>query len=146
MPISQEELLSLQGEGAAHWDDLRAIWAEMVPGPEAGPPKFRSRDLNPQQAGLVFEWWILEGFRLSGASVHGAYRVPAESSPILEQVDGLVFDGWAAFLVESKFQAEPIDIDPIYRLHFLVERRPIGTLGLFFSASRYTSPALESAP
>ncbi len=145
MPLPQEELLELQGEGARHWNDLRAIWSELAPGPEAGTPKFRSRDLNPQQAGLVFEWWILEGFRLSHIGGHRPFRVSLDGSMTLEQVDGIILEGWAGFLIESKFQAAGVDVDPIYRLHFLVERRPIGTLGLFFSASGYTRPALETS-
>ena len=36
-------------------------------------------------------------------------------------------------------------IDPIFRLHLMAEQRPIGTMGLIFSASGYTDPAIELA-
>jgi hypothetical protein len=123
---------------ADDWDGLRTIWADLYPtGGE--PPRFGPDVLTPQQAGWVFERWVLEAFRLSGAAGHYPYGTRQE------QIDGLVFDGWQGFLIESKFQASKVDIDPIYRLHVIVEQRLVGAFGLFFSASGYTDPAIEKA-
>jgi hypothetical protein len=78
--------------------------------------------------------------------VHHPYTIPTSSGDrTREQGDGLIVDGWQGFLVESKFASDAIGIDPIFRLHMLVEQRPIGTMGLFFSASGYTEPAMESS-
>jgi hypothetical protein len=46
-------------------------------------------------------------------------------------------------LIESKFKK--IDFAPIVRLHFLAERRPVGTMALLFAAKGFTLPAIESA-
>ncbi len=62
-----------------------------------------------------------------------------------EELDGLIFMGWQGFLIEAKNERDPVAIDPIFRLHLLAEQRPIGTMGLLFSASGYTEPAIESA-
>jgi hypothetical protein len=125
---------------ADDWDVLRTIWTDLYPSEEEAP-RFGPDVLTPQQAGWVFERWILEAFRLSGAAGHYPYDNPQ----IQEQIDGLVFDGWQGFLIESKFQSRKIDIDPIYRLHVIVEQRLVGALGLFFSASGFTVPAVEKA-
>jgi hypothetical protein len=62
-----------------------------------------------------------------------------------EQIDGMVLVGGRAFLIESKFWTDKVDFGPIALFHTLLESRPTGTLGLFFSAFGYTYPALESA-
>jgi hypothetical protein len=62
-----------------------------------------------------------------------------------EQIDGLVLDGGQCYLVESKFWTDQVDFTPIALLQTLLDTRPVGTLGLFFSAFGYTAPAWESA-
>jgi hypothetical protein len=95
---------------------------------------------------MVFERWVMEAFRLSGAAGHYAYPVYGlRGGQVKEQVDGLVHAGWQGFLVESKFYEEEVPFGPIARLHVLAEQRPVGTLGLFFSASGYTDAAEETA-
>ena len=108
--------------------------------------QFRNVVLTPTQAGDVFERWVMEAFRLSGMQGHNAFRVPLRTSAnTREQIDGLIFDGWQAFLVEAKFWTPRVDFSPIVLLHDIVERRPAGTLGLLFSAFGYTTPAIECA-
>ena len=65
------------------------------------------------------------------------------SADTLEEIDGLVYDKWQGFLVESKYQRRKVTIDPIFRLHLMAEQRPIGSLGLFFSPSGFTNQTLE---
>jgi hypothetical protein len=109
-------------------------------------PRFRGADITEQKAGWVFERLIMEGFRLAGASGHYAFSVPlGTSGTIREEIDGLVIDGWQGFLVEAKFWTAGVDFGAIARLHILVEQRFSNTLGLFFSAFGFTSPAVESA-
>lgn len=107
--------------------------------------RFREQILTPEQAGTVFERRVLEAFRLSGHTGHYPFTVPMQASgSIREQIDGLVIDGWQSFLVESKFWIGQVDFGPIALLHTLLDTRPVGTLGLFFSAFGYTQPAKES--
>ena len=126
---------------ANDWDGLRAAWEGLLP-KEGGDPTFCSQPLDRRRAGLLFERLVLDAFRLDGCV--GQYPYPVSDG---EHVDGLILDrrGWQGFLVESKFRDQPIGIDPIYRLHALVEQRPVGTLGLFFSPSGYTAGARQSA-
>lgn len=127
---------------------LRKIWADLSPDLEAVNTvrKFGDQVLSPSQAGDVFERWILEAFRLSGTTGHYAFEVPLrQSAATLEQIDGMVFEGWQGFLIECKSQSDKVDFSPLARLHYLVEMRPVGTLGLFFSAFGYTLPAQEAS-
>jgi hypothetical protein len=135
-----------------HWraenlQQLRRIWHDLRP--EEDDPgavrKLRGQELTPEQAGAVFERWVMEAFRLSGHTGHYAFTVSMqESATTREQIDGLVLDGWQCFLVESKFWTNKVDFGPIALLHTLLGTRPVGTLGVFFSAFGYTQPALES--
>jgi len=139
---------SLAGWKATGAKELRKIWENLWTDPvdDNSARSFRGRNLTPEEAGDVFERWILEAFRLSGMTGHYAFPVPLrESESIREQIDGLVIDGWQGFLVESKFWTKKVDFGSIALLHAHVETRPVGTLGLFFSAFGYTPPALESA-
>ncbi len=135
---------AFRGWDADGWDDLRAIWDDLIPARESSP-LFRDHDiLTPQQRGWIFERRVMEAFRLSGAATEHRHRNPmATDSGMLEEIDGLVFDGWQAFLVEAKYERHRVGIDPIFRLHLMAEQRPVGTLGLFFSISGFTSPAPE---
>src|SRR5438105_11970713 len=84
---------------------LRAVWSALRPdSDEANLERtFAGQRLTPEQAGLVFERWVMEAFRLSGATGHYAFQVPLRTSgQTREQIDGLIFDGWQGFLVECK--------------------------------------------
>ena len=148
MPTPITNPLSPAEWKAADAKELRKVWKALRMDliDENTERSFRGRTLAPEQAGDVFERWVLEAFRLSGMTGHYAFPVPLRASEsIREQIDGLVIDGWQGFLVESKFWMKKVDFGPIALLHSHVETRPAGTLGLFFSAFGYTTPALESA-
>jgi len=137
------------------WDELVAAWDELLP--EAANPgregpivrRFQSSPINPQLAGKVFERWIIGAFQASGARVEYPYKVPMPDHPesgVLEEIDGLVFDNWQGFLVQSKFwEKQSVDSASINDFFDQVSRRPAGTLGLFFTAFSVTVPALEKA-
>jgi hypothetical protein len=128
--------------------ELLACWKGLMPELNAPvqPRRFLGRDLNPQQAGWVFEHWVCEAFRLVAAPtdrVRGPFTVSLDSSErIQEEVDGLVTLGWQGFLIQSKLEADPTPFDPIARLYLQVGRRPRGTIGLFF-AQGYSQAAEE---
>ena len=139
-PVGEADYRGWDADG---WDDLRTIWEGLLPNPDL-PASFRLQNLSPQQRGWVFERWVMEAFRLSGVATEHRYLNPmAVAGTALEEIDGLVFDGWQAFLIETRYERQRVNIDPIFRLHVMAEQRPVGTLGLVFSVSGFTSPALE---
>jgi hypothetical protein len=82
---------------AENLSHLRRVWHDLRP--EADAPgaerKFCEQVLTPEQAGTVFECWVLEAFRLSGHTGHYSFTVPMQQSGITrEHIDGLVVDGW----------------------------------------------------
>jgi hypothetical protein len=133
---------------AKNLKELRKIWDDLHPESDDVEVErfFRNVLLTPTQAGDVFERWVIEAFRLSGMVGHTAFRVPLRTSAnTQEQIDGLIFDGWQAFLVEAKFWTPGVDFSPIVVFNDIVDSRPAGTLGLFFSAFGYTGPAKDCA-
>ncbi len=136
---------SLNSWMARDWDHLREVWDRLIP-EDNSPTVLEGRNLTPQESGILFERLVMEAFRLEGHDVHGPFPIQGrESGRILEQIDGLIISGWQGFLVESKFWKDPVDVGPIFTLHARVASRPVGTIGLFFSASDYTDSATESA-
>ena len=126
-------------------DDLRLTWEALLP-PEEAEPRFRGESVTRQQAGWVFERWIMEAFRLDGVRGYPRFTNPMTTTGRpREEIDGLLYDGWQGFLVEAKHEADRLGIDPIFRLHLMAEQRPVGTIGLLFSLSGFTEPALEIA-
>jgi hypothetical protein len=127
---------------AKNWSDFRKTWRDLRPNYDEPPrpPRFRDVELDQQKAGWLFERLVPDAFRLDGVSGHYPYEASKR-----EQVDGLIVIGRQGFLVESKYQEKRLGIDPIYRLHVLVEHRPAGALGLLFSGSGFTQGARESA-
>jgi hypothetical protein len=131
----------------ADWGNLRDVWSRLAPAsPEASQgfsPEFDGRRLRPQEVGHVFEKLVVEAFRLSqGCEVEDPFTNPPEGK-VQEQIDGLVFDGWQAFLIESKNTTEEIAYGEIAKFDHAVARRPIGTLGLFVSLGGYTPATVE---
>ncbi len=140
-PADHAELL-------ACWKALMPEFGIPLPPPEGLTRRFQGRDLTPQQAGWVFEHWICEAFRLVATPtdrVQGPFTVQLDSSErTKEEIDGLVTLGWQGLLIQSKLEADPTSFDPIARLYLQVGRRPLGTMGLFFSQA-YSPAARELA-
>jgi hypothetical protein len=59
----------------------------------------------------------------------------------MEQIDGVVYLGDRAFLLESKDVSEPMAVEAVARLRFRLEARPPGVLGVLFSVGGFTFPA-----
>src|SRR5438034_7233876 len=92
----------------AEWQDL---FPEFHPDPSryGQPRRFQGRDLDPQEAGWVFQHWICEAFRLCDLRVDDAYSVPLETSErIKEEIDGLVTMEWLGFLLQCKLEKDPV--------------------------------------
>lgn len=135
---------------ARDWQHMHEVWRELV-GPvntdaEEYSPTFKGSNITLQQAGYVFENWIIQGFRLNGSDIDPPFSVsinPGADERPSHQLDGLLFTDSREFLVESKFTQ--VDFTPIARLHLLVESRPIGTMGILFAARGFTIPAIDLA-
>lgn len=145
MALSHGDPIDWQAES---WDDLREIWQGLVNEAEATQPvsTFRGEEITRQQAGHVFERWVVEAFRQGDCDVEPAFEVAGhDDSTQIEQIDGLIYDGWSAFLIESKFTPKSrVDFGDIARLRLRVERRPTETMGLLFAPFSYTVPARHS--
>ena len=64
----------------------------------------------------------------------------------LEEVDGVLFIDWQAFLIQSKFwPSRGVDFAPIVEFNDQVRGRPPATIGLFFAAFGVTPQAVEKA-
>lgn len=115
------------------WPDLQELWDRIVAGetPDWG-------------AGKAMEYVILRAFELDGADVVWPYIVPLRGEQV-EQIDGAVYCGSLSCLIESKATTDKVNIEPIAKLRYQLLRRPPGVLGLVFSRSGFTEPALTLA-
>lgn len=124
---------------AASWDyhNLRAMFDDIlnaVPDP-AWPP------------GKRLEYLVLRAFELEGADVKWPYDVkdPSNNTTVLEQIDGAVYTEHIASLIEAKDTSDEIAIDVIAKMRNQLLRRPSSTIGMIFSRSGYTEPAITLA-
>jgi Restriction endonuclease len=115
------------------WHGLRSLWDSI-----------ESRDTAPAGwgAGKAFEYLVLRAFELDGAKVKFPYTVRLFDEEI-EQIDGAIHCAGLSCLVESKDQDKNIDIVPIAKLRNQLLRRPSSTIGLIFSSTGFTSPAIS---
>lgn len=90
------------------------------------------------------EHLVLRGFELSGAEVRWPYRVPI-AGETAEQIDGAIHVDHFACLVECKDTAAEANIDSLAKLRNQLLRRHGGAIGLVFSRSGFTPPALTLA-
>jgi hypothetical protein len=115
------------------WDKLRTLWE-----------KIKADDTPDWPPGKAFEYLVLQAFRLDGGVVRWPYDVPLENE-VVEQIDGAVHIGRFSCIVESKKTAGPIAIAPLAKMRNQLLRRHSGIIGLIFSYSGFTGPALTLA-
>lgn len=113
------------------WDALLSLWKLI---------EDRKND-NEWGAGKAFEYLILRAFQLDGLKVRWPYNVGG-----LEQIDGVVYSDGIAFLIECKDHVEPVNIEPIAKLNHQLSRRPPNAMGIVFSYSGFTVPAVTLTP
>jgi len=112
------------------WDGLHDLWNRSVGGPVPGWP-----------AGKAFEHLILRAFELDGATVRWPFEVSFGDS-VVEQIDGAVYAGHLSCLIEAKDTAGAVDFDALAKIRSQLARRPGGTIGVVFSRSGFTNPAV----
>ena len=115
------------------WDGLRDLWDRSARGPAPGWPP-----------GKAFEYLILRAFELDGATVRWPFEVTLGDS-VVEQIDGVVYASHLSCLVEAKDTATAVDINALAKVRTQLARRPGGTIGVVFSRSGFTSPAVALA-
>lgn len=94
--------------------------------------------------GKAFEYLIIRAFELEDANVCYPFSVIMGGEEI-EQIDGAIYTGGLACLVECKDQQRPLNIEPIAKLRNQLLRRPTTAIGSVFSHSGFTKPAIMSA-
>jgi hypothetical protein len=94
--------------------------------------------------GKALEYLLIRAFELDGAQVRWPYSVPLFGEEV-EQIDGSVCVNGLYGLVESKDETENVAIGAIAKMRNQLLRRPAGTIGLLFSSSGFTTPAIQLA-
>jgi hypothetical protein len=112
------------------WQGLRVLWRDIEAGASAGWPP-----------GRALEHLVLRAFELSGAAVRWPYHVRVVDE-LVEQIDGAVHVHGLSCIVECKDTAAPLNIDAIAKLRNQLLSRPAGAIGLIFSRSGFTRPAM----
>jgi hypothetical protein len=112
------------------WRKLRTFWEAI-----------KVRDTPGWDEGRAFEYLVLQAFHLDGGTVRWPYTVKLENE-VIEQIDGAVHMGRFSCLVESKHTDNKIAIAPLSKMRNQLLRRHSGTIGLIFSYSGFTEPAL----
>ena len=95
----------------------------------------RLEDMTPQRRGQRFNDFIAE---LLG--YWGLERIESSVRSVGEIDVAFACDG-TRFLLEAKWEKEPVSFDPIAKLSRRITQRFIGTRGIFLSMSGYTSEA-----
>ncbi len=104
--------------------------------------KIKARTAIPDwQPGKAFEYLVVRAFQIEGTPVRWPFHVTySQKFGTMEQVDGIVYLGERAFLIESKDLSEPAAIEALAKLRFRLEGRPPTTMGLLFSVQDFSTP------
>lgn len=84
--------------------------------------------------GKALEFLVLRAFEIEGAVVRWPFGVELDTH-LVEQIDGVIYTGNLACMVESKDWTIPIPIEPIAKLRNQLLRRPAGVVGAVFTTS-----------
>jgi hypothetical protein len=118
------------------WTGLRGLWAAIRAGSTPG-----------WEGGEALEYLVIRAFEID-PDEPAAVRYPYEVSLFgekVEEIDGAVHLPGLCCLVESKDWGKNVAIAPIVKMRSQLLRRPAGTVGLMFSKSTFTKPAIYLA-
>lgn len=115
------------------WHGVEELWTSLRAGRVPG-----------WDPGKAFEYLILRAFELDGAEVRWPYTVSAQGQ-VVEQIDGAVHAGNLRCLIEAKDSARAVSFDAVAKLREHLSRRPPGVIGLLFSRSSFSEPAIALA-
>jgi hypothetical protein len=135
MPTSAE--LEAKIKLIENWDGLRSLWEEIKSGTPQG-----------WQGGDALQYLVIRAFELDPderAAVRYPYGVPLFGETKVEEIDGAVHLSGLSCLVESKDWGKKVPIGPIVKMRSQLLRRPAGTVGIMFSRTTFTRPAIYLA-
>lgn len=112
-------------------DDLLKLWTEI-----------QSGTIPSWEKGKALEYLVLRAFEIEDADVIYPYSVEIDEQEI-EQIDGFVYTDGLACLIECKDQEERINIEPVAKMRNQLLRRPSSAIGVIFSRSGFTDPAIK---
>jgi len=115
------------------WDHaaIVTVWGEIK------DPKQKKVLTNKWSPGMAFECLIARAFELEGAAVEYSYKIPPTGKTI-EQIDGFVELDNLKIIIECKDYSDKVDMEPVYKLHCQLSRRPDNAIGCFFSSNSFT--------
>lgn len=93
-------------------------------------------DLAPQARGYAFEKFLKQLFDVYGLAAQEPFRLRGE------QIDGSFQFANEVYLVEAKWQGQPIGVAELHTFHGKIEQKAAWTRGLFVSNSGFTDEGL----
>ena len=115
------------------WNGLAHLWSAVRAGRTPG-----------WEPGKAFEHLVLRAFELDGADVRWPYVVRFKNQ-LVEQIDGAVYAAGLSCIVEAKDSAFNVNVEAIAKMRHQLSRRPAGVVGLLFSRTLFTEPAVTLA-
>jgi hypothetical protein len=116
--------------GTYQWADLKSLLAEIV-----------AKSTPGWAPGKALEYLVVRAFQLDNATVRWPYETEIDGE-VVEQIDGAIVVDGIHCLIECKDESKPLPIAPVAKMRNQLMRRPPATVGLIFSMSGYTNPAL----
>jgi restriction endonuclease Mrr len=95
-------------------------------------------EIAPQQRGFAFERFLKKLFGAYNLTPQDAFR------NIGEQIDGSFLLGSEVYLLEAKWQANPVDAAALHTFHGKIEQKARWARGLFVSHSGFSEVGLEA--
>ncbi len=92
--------------------------------------------LPPQARGYAFEGFLKDLFDAFGLAAQEPFRLRGE------QIDGSFQLGSEIYLLEAKWQGQPIGVAELHTFHGKIEQKAAWTRGLFVSNSTFTEDGL----
>jgi len=93
-------------------------------------------DLAPQARGYAFEKFLKQLFDVYGLAAQEPFRLRGE------QIDGSFQFANEVYLVEAKWQGQPIGVAELHTFHGKIEQKAAWTRGLFVSNSGFSDDGL----
>lgn len=96
---------------------------------------------NHQGRGIRFEGWLKDLFQAAGLQAVGSFERKDPDA----QIDGAMHLDSNTYLLEAKWEQDPINADPFTKLKARVDMSTATTYGLLISVSGFNSNAVSQA-
>lgn len=95
------------------------------------------KDITAQERGYLFEAFLTSLFKHENIETEGSFKICGE------QIDGGIKFGGDYYIIEAKWEKEPVLPSDLYQFSMKVEGKMYGR-GIFFSATNFSSNAVEA--